>query len=124
MSLSELVSIAANRACLFSTVLSLSKWSETYDEYKRDILGSLGGDPKQLRNRIAERGILELRHPVVAHARSDKLGRPWTNTEIDEWVAQRGGLDAHFDWIAEIVPDVERVREAIVNHFALTEDDL
>ena len=132
VSVSELVSTAANRMCLFGAVISLSKWSETYESYS-GIMGLLGEEPRRLKAGIDDKGIVAFRNQVAAHTRSDTLGRPLSNDEIDEWIRVRGRLHAFISWIhsgevegddVSVVLALERIRDAIQQTFELTQSDL
>lgn len=124
----------ADRMCLSYLFLTLAKWTEFYDRYKKVIPEDCIADCKSLHKEIRRREILRFRNKVVGHIWDNDQGRPLTQQEIETAAEAivRGDPKAFCKWCNNpggneypdtVVSIVEHTRNRIVEEFNLTEND-
>jgi hypothetical protein len=115
--------------------VTLAKWIEFYDHYRKVIPHDMLPTCKRLRKELVNRGMLEFRNTVVGHIWSNKKKRPLLPEEIDHLYEKitSGNSRDFLKWINDpsandfgvtVVGTSEAVRDAIKNKWSLSVADL
>lgn len=127
--------VTVQKICLSHLILSLCKFKEFYDRFKRVIPPEHIGTCKDLVRAITDKGVIEFRNKCVGHIWDKDQGRPLLNSEIMDRLNQMTDQDigGFLKWLndpkanvypSSVVSVVETVRDALMVKYSISPDEI
>jgi hypothetical protein len=93
--------IGATRMCVGHIVLTLSKWAEFYEHFRKILPEEVRAACRELRKEIAKRRICDYRNKVVGHIWDKNQKRHLANDEVDRLLQEIycGDFEEFLSWI-------------------------